>query len=155
MHGATPLHILCARGPQLKPTAAADLVAAVATPATVSRPADAATTPAAAALKRALPLHEATPLELASAAAGDDPALLLALLDAGAEVAGEGGTRALMVALTHGKLARARVLLQGEVRGRSASVLNPNRLAAANPTQRELYRVYAVIWSSCGVVSGV
>lgn len=121
MHGATPLHILCARGPQLPPQAAVDLVAAVATPATVSQPAEAAATPAAAALKRALPLHEATPLELATAAAGDDPALVQALLQAQAEVAGEAGTRALMIALTHGKLARARVLLQNEVRAQPAS----------------------------------
>lgn len=115
MHGATPLHILCARAPQLKPAAAAGLVAALATPSTVSLPAAPAMTPAAAALKRALPLHEATPLELAAVAAGDDPALLEALLAAGADADGEAGARAVMVTLLHGKLARARVLLQRQV----------------------------------------
>eukprot|EP00892_Ulva_mutabilis_P002725 jgi/Ulvmu1/12453/UM009_0105.1 len=112
MHGATPLHILCARAPQLRPPAAADLVAALATRHTVSRPAAPAMTPAAAALKRALPLHEAAPLELAAVATGDDPALLEALLAKGADVEGEAGARAVMITLLHGKLARARVLIQ-------------------------------------------
>lgn len=115
MHGATPLHILCALAPHLKPTAAAALVAALATPRTVSLPAAAAATPAAAALKRALPLHEAAPLELAAVAPGDDPALLEALLAAGADVAGEHGARAVMITLLHGKLARTRALLHRQV----------------------------------------